>query len=250
MKPRIAAIIQARLGSHRLPRKVLHRLGHQTMLEWVVERASRSSLITDVMIATTTEVSDDELSTFCQTGGWPVFRGAEQDVLSRYQGAAHAIEADFVVRITSDCPFIDAGLIDQVISAAISDASVDYACNFFPERRFPRGPAVECFPVATLKRIEAIATCPELREHVTLGVYRNPDQFSILGIVNEFDLSHYRWTVDTNEDLAFASCVANHFGRHAFNWQELLTIVERRPEWTALNASIEQKPISISNARP
>ncbi|MEQ1905253.1 MAG: glycosyltransferase family protein [Pirellulaceae bacterium] len=248
MKPRIGAIIQARLGSHRLSRKVLRRLGHQTMLEWVVERAGRSKLITDVMIATTTETMDDELSAFCDRKNWPVFRGDEHDVLTRYQGAAQAIGADFVVRITSDCPFIDAGLIDQVILAAISDSTVDYACNFYPERRFPRGLDVECFPVRTLERLDAIAIYPELREHVTLGVYRNPELFSIIGVVNDVDLSQHRWTVDTDEDFTFANRVADHFGRRDFGWREMLTIVESRPEWTALNACIQQKPISLSGA--
>jgi spore coat polysaccharide biosynthesis protein SpsF len=247
MMPRIAAIIQARLGSHRLPRKVLCRLGHQTMLEWVVERAGRSKLITELMIATTTQTLDDELSAFCNQKNWPLYRGDEHDVLTRYQGAAQAIGADFVVRITSDCPFIDSRLIDQVISAAISDSTVDYACNFFPERRFPRGLDVECFPVATLERLEAIAISPELREHVTLGVYRNPELFAINGIVNDLDLSQYRWTVDTAEDFAFANRVAGHFGYRDFDWREMLTLVESRPEWTALNACVEQKPISLSS---
>ncbi len=247
MKPKIAAIIQARLGSNRLPHKVLRRLGHQTMLEWVVERVERSQLITDVMIATTDQPLDDELAVFCKRRAWNVFRGNEFDVLSRYQGAAQAIGADFVVRITSDCPFIDAGLIDQVVIAATSNSAIDYACNFYPERRFPRGLDVECFPKATLRRLDAVANRSDLREHVTLAVYCNPDQFSISGVMNDIDLSQLRWTVDTDEDFAFAECVAKYFGCAEFGWQEMLAVVDRRPDWKVLNACIEQKRISVSS---
>ncbi len=148
--PKIVCIIQARMGSTRLPGKVLKLLQGKPLLWWDMYRIKQSRFVDEIVIATTTQPQDDPLAAPGETEGWQVFRGSEDDVLDRYYQAAERYRADIVVRITSDCPLIDPTMIDYTITAFLSAApSVDYAANILV-RRYPRGLDVEVFSAEAL----------------------------------------------------------------------------------------------------
>lgn len=236
------AIIQARMGSSRLPGKVLKPLAGRPVLTHVVERCSRAACLDEVVVATTTDPRDDVLVDYCQTANIPVVRGSEDDVLSRYFKAAEERGADLITRITSDCPLIDPGLIDRV-AAARAEADADYAALFSP-RTFPRGLDNECFTMDSFRTVKTAAILPEEKVHVTPHYYLNPDRFHLVPVVNDTDLSALRWTLDTPEDYAALSAIFDHFGgRNDMDWTEVLDLVTRQPEITAMNAHIEQKAL-------
>ena len=201
----IVCIIQARMGSSRLPGKVLKQICGQPMLGWVVKRASRSRLISSIIVATTIDPGDDMIEAFCKSEGIPCFRGSEFDVLDRYYQAAKAQHADIVVRLTADCPFIDAALIDETIEKLL-ETKADFAANRLPppyQRTYPIGLDTE---VATFKALETawkLAEKPFEREHVMPYLYDPQNTFKVMVIDADKNYGNQRWTVDTPEDLEF-----------------------------------------------
>lgn len=239
------AIIQARLGSTRLPGKVMRPLAGRPMIDWVVNRTQVSTQVNQVVVATTTESSDDPLVEYCEQRDWAVVRGSEQDVLSRYVLAAEKFGADNVVRITSDCPLIDPQIVDDVVSKLLEHPANEYACNFFPDRRFPRGLDAEAFTMETLERADQLAIDPAHREHVTLMIYRHPERFRIASVTHEIDLSNYRWTVDTAEDFALVEKVMTSIQAMGLaedaGLEQFLQLFKQNPDWHLINQSIVQK---------
>lgn len=235
------AIIQARLGSTRLPGKVLKEIIQRPMIDHVMERTLRAESIDEVVIATTNAPQDLKLAAYCKQKGWPVFCGSENDVLSRYWQCANEHQADHIVRITSDCPMISPQVIDQVVERQLSQNDLDYSCNFHPKRTFPRGLDVECLPLRTLERVHKAATSPELREHVTLMIYQRSDLFQLDGVHCSQDLSHWRWTVDTEADLQLIRTVFRHFGDNHFTWKQAMQAFLKHPHWHSINQHISQK---------
>ena len=238
---RTVAIIQARLGSTRLPGKVLQDLAGEPMLARVVERLGRARTLDDIWIATTTEPRDDALVELCLRRGWPCARGSESDVLDRYVRAARESRAERVVRITSDCPLIDAAIVDRVVDALGPTSA--YSSNLFPVRTFPRGLDTEAFTVAALETAGSEATAHPDREHVTPYIWRQPDRFPQASVSAESDHSHERWTVDTPEDYQLVQKIYAHFGDAAFGWQDVLRLLDTHPSWRALNAGVQQRAI-------
>lgn len=238
---RVVAIIQARMGSTRLPGKVLEQIGGQTMLACVVRRAGRASLITELIVATTEAAADQAIADECRRLGVPVFCGAELDVLDRYYRAASASQADIVVRITSDCPFIDPQLVDQVVAEFQRHNGPDYVSNTLPPRTFPRGLDVEAMSFAALERAWLEDGSPEWREHVTPYIYRNPEKFRLCAVTGETDYSDLRLTVDTKEDMALARGIYSYFGHDGFSWREIIDALDRHPQWLEINRHIVQK---------
>ncbi|WP_422931562.1 cytidylyltransferase domain-containing protein [Singulisphaera sp. PoT] len=240
---KVVAIVQARLGSTRLPRKVLQDLDGEPMLARVLNRLQRARLVDQVVVATTTEARDSPLVEWCESSGWPVFQGSETDVLDRYLGAAKAFNADVVVRITSDCPLIDPGVVDLVVKALlIRQPPLDYVSNILT-RTYPRGLDTEAFRHAALESAWIEDQDVSSREHVTPYLYRKPGRFRLGGVENEKDVSHLRWTVDTAEDLELIRRIYETFGHDEMSWREVLDLIERNPEWSEINRHIEQKVI-------
>lgn len=237
------AIIQARMGSTRLPGKVLMDLVGEPMLARVINRVRRAQTIDDVVIATTNLAQDNVLEQVCRTHGWLCFRGSENDVLDRYYQAARQFGADIIVRITSDCPLIDPDVIDQVVRAYHVEPSVDYASNVLPIRTFPRGLDTEVFGFETLERLWHQDQNPATREHVTQYIYKHLGEFNTRGITHSQDLSHLRWTVDTPQDLMFVRKIYEHFGNDSFSWHDGLAVLQEHPDWQRINAHIQQKVI-------
>lgn len=239
---RIVAIVQARTGSTRLPRKVLMELCGEPMLKRVINRTVRSAILHDVIVATTMEQEDETIVELCKKNGWPCFRGSTNDVLDRYYKAARDYRVDVIVRITSDCPLIDPYIIDLVVLEFLKKIPLDYASNTV-QRSFPRGLDVEVMSFEALERAWYEDYNPLWREHVTPYIYLHPEKFVLISVVNDKDYSYMRWTVDTPEDLAFVRRVYDHFGHDNFSWKEVLAVLDEHQDWLAINCHIQQKVI-------
>lgn len=241
---KIVAIIQARMGSTRFPGKILKKVLGKTLLEYQLERVQRSKLIDEIVIATTTNKSDDVIVELCNSLGISTFRGSEENVLSRYYETAVKYEADVIVRITSDCPLIDPDIIDKVIQLYLDKQPVDYASNTL-ERTFPRGLDTEVFSFEALKKAHEEATLQRDREHVTAFIYTNRNLFSLTYLENEIDYSYHRWTVDTKEDFDLISLIleAIYPNNPTFTMKDVIVLLNDNPDWLEINAHIEQKKI-------
>lgn len=240
---KISAIIQARMGSTRLPGKVLMKIGNETVLGRVVRRLTRSKLIAEVVVATTPCRADDIIVDECEKLSVQCFRGSENDVLDRYYHAAETISAETIVRITADCPLIDPGLVDQVLRAFI-ERHADFACNVLP-RTYPRGLDTEVFTRDALAKVVDQANQPYQREHVTPVFYERRDLFRLATVSGERAYSRYRWTVDTREDLELVRSIYERFDNEDdFGWKAAIELLELRPELAMLNAHVQQKQAS------
>jgi spore coat polysaccharide biosynthesis protein SpsF len=230
------------MGSTRLPGKILEDLAGATVLEWVIRRVARASRISRVVVATTVQPQDDRLAEFCASKGWSCYRGSEDDVLDRYFDAAREYGSTAVVRVTADCPLIDAEIVDRVVEQLFRSPPADYASNTLEPRTYPRGLDVEAFTYAALERAWREDHSP-WREHVTPYLYRHPELFSLRSVRNERDLSGLRWTVDTPEDLACVRSLVERVTSPYAGWEEFLEIVERHPELATINQGVMQKRI-------
>jgi len=238
----VVAIIQARMGSSRLPEKVMEAIGGAPMLARVVRRVQSAATVDQVVVATTLLARDDAIEELAERLGVLTVRGSEHDVLARYVEAALRSEAEVIVRITSDCPFIDAGLIDAIVTLR-SDLGVDYASNTLEPRSFPRGLDAEAFLRTALEEADRLDRDPGSREHVTPFI-RDSGRFSLASVKNDEDLSHLRWTVDTDDDLRLAREMAGSFDpEREPTWLELLEMWTAHPEWAEINSHVEQKPV-------
>ncbi len=241
---RVVAIVQARTGSTRLPRKVLADLAGAPVLDRVMARLGRCENLDAVAVATTVESGDDELAEHCAQRGWPVTRGSEQDVLDRYYQAARAHDAEAVARITSDCPLIEPRVVDRVVGQFLArQPDVDYVSNVVPTRTYPRGLDTEVFSFAALERAWREDDRPAFREHVTPYIYNNPELFSVHCVEHERDLSDQRWTVDTPEDMELVRRIYGALGGDAFTWDQVLALLDEHPDWVELNRHVEQKKV-------
>lgn len=275
MSSRVVAIVQARMSSSRLPGKVLLEIHGAAMLARVVSRASRARTVDEVLVATSTETTDDVLADFCATEQIHCVRGSQFDVLDRYYQAASATKAEIVVRITADCPAIDPALVDDAVGTLAAEfrgeagsitsaagGTFDFVANRLPppwKRTYPIGLDTEVCTFASLQRAWREANEPGQREHVmpyfyegvTLSAVRpglstgtSPRGFRI-GLLNcEVDLGAYRWTVDTAEDLEFMRRLYDHFGgRDDFSWSEILEVVHSHPQLMQINAAVRHKTL-------
>lgn len=235
-------IVQARMTSTRLPGKVLLPLAGVPMLTRLVQRLRRVQRADAIVIATTTNATDDAIAMLCNTLGVPCHRGSEHDVLSRYADAARLHGADVVVRITSDCPLIDPALIDRVI-AAYQEGGSDYVSNMLPPT-WPYGMAVEVFSATALQQAHAGATQVAEREHVTPFIYGHPERYRLRNVASPVDLSQHRWTVDTPEDYELVRRLfeALYPVRPHFTQNDILEVLDAHPDWMAINQHIRQKP--------
>jgi spore coat polysaccharide biosynthesis protein SpsF len=241
-RARIAAIIQARMGSTRLPGKALEDIGGETMLARAVMRTKQARLLHETIVATTTTEKDNAIVDECQRLHFALYRGEEHDVLDRYYQAALAYKVDTIVRITSDCPLIDPTIIDRVIGAFLSK-SPDYASNVV-ERNYPMGLDVEVMTMQALTKAWREADKPYERTHVTPYIYQNTSLFRLLHVTGDADYSHYRWTVDTPEDLAFVRTIYERFGNsNSIRWKEVIGLLDSEPELADINRHIRQKSL-------
>jgi len=230
------AIIQARMGSTRLPGKVLADICGKPLLQRLIERVHATPGIDNVVVATTTESADDVLADWCGHHDVPVYRGSVDDVLDRFWQCAQRHPADFIVRVTADDPLKDPEIIAQALTLCASAPEVDYASNTL-QPTYPEGLDIEVVRFHALERAAREATLPSEREHVMPYVWKNPDRFVLRGFTMQPDLSHWRWTVDKPADLELVRHIFAHFADQPLvSHQAVISWLNENPELLAINA--------------
>jgi len=233
---KVVAIVQARVGSTRLPNKVMKEIGCVPMIELLLSRLSHAKQIDQIVVATSIDSKNQPLAEHVKKLGYDCVRGSENDVLQRYLDAAHASQADIVVRVTGDCPLIDPTLVDEVISR-FKLQQVDYLTNTLPPT-YPDGLDTEVFALAALERAARESQDPFDHEHVT-PYLRRPGLFKTAGVTHVEDLSNLRWTVDEPSDFEVVSNVFAHFAPDIyFSWKQVLELHQNHPELFAANQTI------------
>ncbi len=225
---KIVAIVQARMGSTRLPNKVMKPICGVPMIEVLLSRLARSKEVNKIMVATSVDPRNQPLADHVNSLGYACYRGSENDVLDRYIQAAMSVSADVVIRITGDCPLVDPALVDEVVSQFIA-ANVDYFCNVAPPT-FPDGLDIEVFTLPALQKMAFATNKPYDHEHVT-PYLRESGQFTQACMQHSEDLSALRWTVDEASDYEVISKVFAHFAPDIhFKWQQVLQLQRSQPE--------------------
>ncbi|SFL89552.1 spore coat polysaccharide biosynthesis protein SpsF [Paenibacillus sp. 1_12] len=241
---KIVAIIQARMGSTRLPGKIMLNLYGETVLSRVVKRVQMAKGIDSIVIATTLLPHDDILIDETLKLGALAYRGSEEDVLSRYFEAAVKYKADVIIRITSDCPLIEPELISEMLDF-FHKHPCDYLSNTI-HRTYPRGLDVEVFTIDSLAEAMQNAGHIDQREHVTPYIYQNPNRYHIKQFINAIDYSKHRWTLDTPEDWELIHSIYKNLysNNESFGWLEVLRLFDGNSELFNINAFIEQKKLN------
>lgn len=264
--PKTVAIIQARMGSSRLPGKVLLDIAGKPMLSRVTERASRAKKVSQMVIATTAQPEDDAVAAWCAESGFNCYRGSLHDVLDRYYQAARLFNAEVIVRITADCPLIDPLLVDRTVEAFFGKVEKqdqqliksvqqttaegqkhawDFVANRLPPpwgRTYPIGLDTEVCSFEALEIAWKEAKEPHHREHVLPFLYENSDRFRILLVNHTKNYGMLRWTVDTSEDLELVRRIFAYFGsRDIFSWLEIVDLFQTHPELALINAQVRHK---------
>lgn len=235
----IYAIIQARMGSTRLPGKVMMDLCGSPVIEHVVNRLKKSNLIDKIIIATSHDSNNQLIIDFCKERGIDYFVGNEDDVLDRYYQAAINFQIkddDLIIRITSDCPLIDSFVVDKVIEEHVSNNN-DYTTNVL-DCTYPDGLDCEVFNFSTLKDAWINANLSSQREHVTLYIRDNPEKFKLGNVKNDVDLSDLRWTLDEQEDFIFINEVYKnlYINNSFFTMDDVLNLINEKPELLEINS--------------
>ena len=234
----IGCIIQARMGSSRLPNKVLMKINeNQTVLEHVIKQLSFSKSINKIIVATTKLKQDDIIENLVKKLGIDVFRGNSLDVLDRYYQCAKQFNLENIVRITSDCPLIDPEIVDEVIRKYETD-EFDYVSNTLI-RTFPIGMDVEIFSFGVLQTTWNNATLPSEREHVTPFMRNKKMGFSIGNVENHKDHSKIRITLDRKEDYELIKKIINKFERKPILIQDIIKLFQNQPELMKINENVK-----------
>ncbi|HZH97929.1 MAG TPA: glycosyltransferase family protein [Fimbriimonadaceae bacterium] len=249
--PRVLAIVQARMGSTRLPGKVLMPALGKPLILHMLDRVSRSQRIDELWLATSDLPADDELAATVEAAGYKVFRGDESDVLTRFYDLAVQVRPETVVRLTGDCPLHDPEVIDSLIDAFHESGQFDYGCNALPPT-YPDGLDAEVFSFQALEYAHKTCTNPFEREHVTLYIHRrfpgSVDPPEILNVEAPADFSHMRWTLDYPEDYEFIVKVFEAFAdQPEFGWLDVVALTTRRPELLEVN-TVAQRNEAIAKA--
>ncbi len=236
------AIIQARMSSIRLPGKSLKMISGKPNILRVIERIKRSEKINDLWVACSNKESDNILYDYIKSIGINCFRGSMNDVLSRYLEVSKLSKADNIVRITGDCPLIDPTIIDKVIEKYFIDKT-DYTSNTI-HRTFPDGLDVEVFSYDALREADKFSKISFMREHVTPYIHGKLEKkipsgnFKRSQLINSYDYSKHRWTLDQKEDLQFIESIYNKLN-DLCSWLEVIELINRNPNLTKVNSHIK-----------
>lgn len=234
-------LVQARMGSSRLPGKVLKEVTGRPLLGFLLERLARVKRAKKIVVATTDLPGDLPIVDYCRKESTSVYCGSETDVLARFYYAAKEHGADVVVRVTGDCPLIDPAIIDLAITK-FHNQKCDYLSNTI-QRSYPRGMDVEVFSFLSLEKAFEDSSSSWDREHVTPYIYNHPKIFDLHHLNAKNDSSRYRLTVDTADDLTLVTQLIENIYSHnpRFNLSDLLQLLGRHPEWEKINQHVEQK---------
>ena len=241
----VIAILQARMNSSRLPGKVLRPVNGKPLIEWQIRRIQESKFISKLVLATSTDGSDDDLNDFVIQLGVQTHRGSMDDVASRFKGILENEKSDMFLRLTADCPLVMPNLMDEMIEE-FRGRQCDYLSNTI-EPTFPDGLDVEVVRTKTFLDLDFLDLNPKEKEHVTLRINRHPEQFNLVNFFSKNDLSDQRWTVDYQEDLDFISQIFAYFrGKEAmFKLEDVLSFLEKNP---AIRNKLSGKMRNISLA--
>jgi spore coat polysaccharide biosynthesis protein SpsF len=237
----VVVIVQARIGSTRLPGKVLKKIKDKTILDYVIDRLKFCKNIDDIILATTTDKKDDVLEEYAIKKKINYFRGSEEDVLARYYFAAKKFGADVIVRITSDCPFIDPEIVDSIIIRHLNE-DADYTANIL-KRTYPRGVDTEVINFDALKKSYENADQKFQREHVTPYIARQPNKFKLISIEAEGNMRRpdIRITIDTKEDFELIEKILLHFDNLNFKTADIIDFLDENPELLEINKNVKHK---------
>jgi spore coat polysaccharide biosynthesis protein SpsF len=243
---RVAATIEARMASTRLPGKVLLPLAGKPALHMMIERIKHSGYVDDIIIATTTNKEDAQIENLALKLGVKCYRGSEEDVLSRVLEASKTYKVDLICELTGDCPLIDPVIIDQVITAHLS-GNYDYTSNTFTHRTFPRGLDVHVFPVSVLERTAELTSDPIDRVHVSYFIYTNPKLFKLNGVYANPEVfgPDIRITLDTFEDYEIIGSIYSALYKpgEVFLAKDIIKYLKDNPDIAEKNRSVRQKAV-------
>lgn len=233
--PRVVAIIQARMGSTRLPGKTLVKISGAPLLLHIINRIKASETIDAIIIATTQLPEDDVLEKLAADHCIACYRGSTDDVLDRFYQAAQTCEAEVIVRITADDPFKDPEILDHCCHYLLEHPHVDYVSNTM-KPTYPEGLDIEVFRFRALEISWKQAKLHSEREHVTPFIWKNPKIFRCVNIEHDEDLSHYRWTLDYPEDLKFTLQIYEKLSdKGIFHMNDILDLLKKYPDLLKIN---------------
>jgi spore coat polysaccharide biosynthesis protein SpsF len=242
--PRLIAVIQARTGSTRLPRKVLRELGGRPVLAWVVAAARRSGVCDEIVVATTADPADDDVAALAMQLDAKVVRGPVDDVLTRFllaAGAVGATDDDAIIRLTADCPLLDPHIV-ALCGHRFVPARLDYVTTDH-DATVAHGFDVEVVSVAALRRIDRIATGAD-RAHVTSYITFRPDEFRSASVALDPASVDLRVTLDEPADAELLDAIVAELGDRASDWRSVVALLRSRPDLVAINAHVDVKPIA------
>lgn len=234
----VVAIIQARLASTRFPGKILEEVAERPMLEMLISRVKLSQKIDKIVVATTSESTDDRLCRWLNQENIDYFRGSEEDVLDRFWQCAKSYNADIVVRLTADDPLKDPKIIDEAVDLFLNNPDVDYVSNTI-RPSYPEGLDVEVFSLFSLALANEKAKLKSEREHVTPYIWKTTETFKLLNFEMSRDLSAWRWTVDKPVDLEFIKTLLKMARNNIFaSYLDLIAIIDKNPALMDINIGI------------
>ncbi|MQA02887.1 MAG: NTP transferase domain-containing protein [Streptosporangiales bacterium] len=237
--PTVVGVLQARMGSTRLPGKVLHPLAGRSVLGWVVRAVRVADCLDELIVATTTDSDDAPIVAECERLGVAVARGDADDVLGRFLTATENLKPDAIARFTADCPLLDPTLVAASVASWRAAPWLDYVSTAMP-RCVPRGMDVEVVRGEALRELDGIAEAHH-RTHVTSGIYTNPGRYQLLGLGIQPNAADLRVTLDTTDDLAMLEAMVAELGDRPAALPEVVAFLRSRPEMVELNAHVEQK---------
>lgn len=234
---KIVGLVQARMGSTRLPGKVLKTIIDKPMIELLLERLSKSKELDEIVVATSEKAENDKLQSFVESIGYKCTRGSDKNVLSRFYESAKLVGADVIVRITGDCPLIDSVLVDECIKG-FKKSNTDYFSNTDP-RTFPDGLDISVMTFKSLERANNETNSDFDKEHVTPYI-RKSSSFLKSSLKHSKDLSNLRWTVDEPEDLILVTNIFKNFWPNInFDWHQILELYKKKPDLFLVNKKVK-----------
>lgn len=234
----IGCIVQARMGSTRLPGKVLMDVTQgKSVLHYVINQLKHCESIEKIIVATTTLQEDDKIVQFCLDNNVSYFRGDSKNVLERHYRCAEKFSLSTIIRIPSDKPLLDPEVVDKVVGTFNSN-DYDYVTNFLPST-YPGGTEVEVFSFVSLKKSWEKAILPSEKEHVTVYIYNHRDDFRIFNVVNSEDLSNFRWAVDRIEDLKLVREIVSKIHKNPILIKDILELFKNEPNLVEINKQVD-----------
>jgi spore coat polysaccharide biosynthesis protein SpsF len=242
---KVVSTIEARMRSSRLPGKVLLPAAGKPMLELLIERLRRARRVEEIIVATTDNPADDPIEKLARRVGVGCFRGSEEDVLDRVLRAAQSAAADVIVEITGDCPLLDPEVVDCLVEVYLTH-NFDYVSNIL-KRTYPDGLDTQVFATAILAEAAGLTQVPADREHVSLYIYEHPERYRLHNVESGLAKKYWdlRLTLDTPKDYQRIAAIYDELypKNPAFTLDDVLRLLDRRPELRALNAKIQDQPV-------